>query len=342
MYRQLAANQLPRIIDHTEPIGPIGLSYRHVLWCSRPPTTSKPASPAAGRWTPASSPSCSAIRPWSTDRRRRCRGRIPTLDAMRLNWGPYLWMRCYNNGAQFLDRVVGPRPDWAALESGGDRGAGRLRRRERPAVRFSGAVPRSDGPTVRVDAGRTGRRRRPLPGVAGSARLPDRAWACGNTKQAGQRVKRISVSGGIARSELMGVILATVLGRPVERLVSAKVRPSGRRRRRWPDWNRTVAARPAMIRHTRWPTRWPGWCASANRFRRGLIGGRTTRRGCEISSDGWRRTANHRPTTLTVTLAAFFVALHPHDGESGGPPRSLPACRICPRSKSRSSCPTSA
>ena len=35
---------------------------------------------------------------------------------MRLNWGPYLWMRCYNNGAQFLDRVVGERPDWEALE----------------------------------------------------------------------------------------------------------------------------------------------------------------------------------------------------------------------------------
>src|SRR5262249_12987538 len=39
-----------------------------------------------------------------------------TLDAMRLNWGPYLWMRCYNNGAQFLDRVVGIKPDWEALE----------------------------------------------------------------------------------------------------------------------------------------------------------------------------------------------------------------------------------
>src|SRR5262249_46780106 len=40
-----------------------------------------------------------------------------TLDAMRLNWGPYLWMRCYNNGAQFLDRVIGAKPDWARLES---------------------------------------------------------------------------------------------------------------------------------------------------------------------------------------------------------------------------------
>ena len=32
---------------------------------------------------------------------------------MRLNWGPYLWMRCYNNGAQFLDEIVGDDPDWA-------------------------------------------------------------------------------------------------------------------------------------------------------------------------------------------------------------------------------------
>ena len=39
------------------------------------------------------------------------------LDAMRLNWGPYLWMRCYNNGAQIVNHVVGPDPDWAALEA---------------------------------------------------------------------------------------------------------------------------------------------------------------------------------------------------------------------------------
>src|SRR5205814_3216695 len=39
-----------------------------------------------------------------------------TLDAMCLNWGPYLWMRCYNNGAQFLDRIVGVKPDWERLE----------------------------------------------------------------------------------------------------------------------------------------------------------------------------------------------------------------------------------
>ncbi|MBL8800031.1 MAG: xylulose kinase, partial [Planctomycetia bacterium] len=46
--------------------------------------------------------------------------RLPSgtsLDAMRLNWGPYLWMRCYNNGAQFLDRVIGSKPDWNKLEA---------------------------------------------------------------------------------------------------------------------------------------------------------------------------------------------------------------------------------
>src|SRR4029077_16115971 len=41
------------------------------------------------------------------------------LDAMRLNWGPYLWMRCYTNGAQFLDKVVGKDPDWSLLEEKG-------------------------------------------------------------------------------------------------------------------------------------------------------------------------------------------------------------------------------
>jgi sugar (pentulose or hexulose) kinase len=35
-------------------------------------------------------------------------------------------------------------------------------------------------------------------------------------------VTRVSVSGGIARSDLMGEILASVLGRPLERLASAE------------------------------------------------------------------------------------------------------------------------
>jgi sugar (pentulose or hexulose) kinase len=41
-------------------------------------------------------------------------------------------------------------------------------------------------------------------------------------EEAGQKIRRISVSGGIARSDLMCEILATVLDRPLERLQSAE------------------------------------------------------------------------------------------------------------------------
>src|SRR5207248_4225925 len=41
-------------------------------------------------------------------------------------------------------------------------------------------------------------------------------------ESAGQKISRISVSGGIARSDLMCEILATVLDRPLERLASAE------------------------------------------------------------------------------------------------------------------------
>ena len=40
---------------------------------------------------------------------------------MRLNWGPYLWMRCYNNGRSSSIRVLGPKADWKSLEQRGRR-----------------------------------------------------------------------------------------------------------------------------------------------------------------------------------------------------------------------------
>jgi sugar (pentulose or hexulose) kinase len=46
------------------------------------------------------------------------------------------------------------------------------------------------------------------------------AWGVREHEQAGQTVTRLSVSGGIARSDLMCEILATVLDRPLERLLS--------------------------------------------------------------------------------------------------------------------------
>jgi sugar (pentulose or hexulose) kinase len=142
-----------------------------------------------------------------------------SLDAMRLNWGPYLWMRCYNNGAQFLDRVVGAQPDWDRLEQ-----------------QAAGCPPGTEGTMV-------------LPFVAPEPSLgiaePCFGWLPAEPKEpgrrfraslealayliaravreheaAGQRISRITVSGGIARSKLMCEILATVLDRPLERLQS--------------------------------------------------------------------------------------------------------------------------
>jgi xylulokinase len=144
-----------------------------------------------------------------------------SLDAMRLNWGPYLWMRCYSNGAQFLDRIVGPNPDWPALEA---------------AAR--GVPPLCDGtailpfvlaePSIGVPAPRV--QWFPVQptdkGVRVRAAFEALAYliALGvrEHEAAGQQVTRITVSGGIAKSDLMGEILASVLNRPLERLVSAE------------------------------------------------------------------------------------------------------------------------
>ena len=153
-----------------------------------------------------------------------------TLDAMRLNWGPYLWMRCYNNGAQFLDRVVGAR---ARLGAPGATRPAPARPaaagRRRAAVRLSrsrrSASPRracSGIPSEPAEPGRT------VPGGPGGAGLPDRPGVREH-EQAGQKITRITVSGGIARSDLMCEILATVLDRPLERLQSTRGRRWARR-----------------------------------------------------------------------------------------------------------------
>jgi sugar (pentulose or hexulose) kinase len=144
-----------------------------------------------------------------------------TLDAMRLNWGPYLWMRCYNNGAQFLDRVLGPRPDWERLE--------REARACPPCARGTMVLPFTN-PEPSLGVARP--RLEWLPsepkelGVKFRASLEALAYliALGvrEHEAAGQKVTRITVSGGIARSELMCEILATVLDRPLERLQSSE------------------------------------------------------------------------------------------------------------------------
>jgi sugar (pentulose or hexulose) kinase len=144
-----------------------------------------------------------------------------TLDAMRLNHGPYLWMRCFSNGAQFLDRVVGPRADWPSLEAAaravppGCGGVGVLPFvLSEPSIgltapRFEWYPQEPADPGVRVRA-------------AFEAIAHLIALGVKEHQAAGQAVTRVSVSGGIARSDLMVEILAAVLNRPLDRLESAE------------------------------------------------------------------------------------------------------------------------
>jgi sugar (pentulose or hexulose) kinase len=141
------------------------------------------------------------------------------LDAMCLNWGPYLWMRCYNNGAQFLDGVVGPRPDWERLEQEARRAPpGGIATMVLPFVApepsLGIAAPHvewfAEGP---IDAAK--RFRTALESLAYLI-----AHGVREHEHAGQQITRVTVSGGIARSRLMCEILATVLDRRVECLKS--------------------------------------------------------------------------------------------------------------------------
>jgi sugar (pentulose or hexulose) kinase len=225
-FRRLAWNQLPAIRDQFSPIGPLGESVavetglgsgpRPLVF---PTSDDQQAGLAGGGAVDAGQVavilgnsavvnSSSSRLPWGD-----------SLDAMRLNWGPYLWMRCYNNGAQFLDRVLGPRPDWARLE-----------------VQARACPPGAAGTTVLPFA---------LPEPSLGVKEPRLVWlprepvspdvryraamealayliAMGVRahEAAGQKVTRVSVSGGIARSGLMCEVLATVLDRPLQRLVS--------------------------------------------------------------------------------------------------------------------------
>jgi sugar (pentulose or hexulose) kinase len=219
VYRQLSVNQLPRIIDQNEPVGTLNVSSRPLVF---PSSDDQQAGLVGGGAVDAGQLAVvlgnSAVVNGSS---ATLPGPDSTLDAMRLNWGPYLWMRCYNNGAQFLDRVVGSRPDWAAFEAAAT------------------AVPAGCGgvgvlPFVYPEPSQGVMKPRfewtpnqpSEPGVCFRAALEALAYliALGvrEHERAGQRVTRVSVSGGIARSDLMGTILATVLGRPVERLESAE------------------------------------------------------------------------------------------------------------------------
>jgi sugar (pentulose or hexulose) kinase len=220
--RELAWRQLPRIVDQADVVGALladpgmPLENRPLLF---PTSDDQQAGLVGGGAVDAGQMAVilgnSAVVNSSSSRLPEC----GNLDCMRLNWGPYLWMRCYNNGAQFLDRVVGPRPDWQALEREaracppGCGGTSVLpfaapepsRGIAEPRVRWFAEEPSQPGKKFRAA----------LEALAYLIALGVREH-----EDAGQKITRITVSGGIARSDLMCEILATVLDRPLERLQS--------------------------------------------------------------------------------------------------------------------------
>jgi xylulokinase len=141
------------------------------------------------------------------------------LDVMRLNWGPYLWMRCYTNGAQFLDYVVGKSPDRPRLEAAARTvppGA-----EDTMVLPFLFAEP-SLGVTEKRFRWMPSQPRDPAKKYRASLEALAYLVALGvkQHEKAGQKISRITVSGGIARSPLMCEILASVLNRRLERLRS--------------------------------------------------------------------------------------------------------------------------
>jgi xylulokinase len=224
--RELAWKQLPRIRDQFELIGPLSASLAleaGVDAQQRPlifPTSDDQAAGLVGGG--AVDAGQMAVILGNSAVVNSSSSQLPQsgqLDAMRLNWGPYLWMRCYNNGAQFLDRVVGDRPDWEKLEQqartcapGAD---------EHSVLPFIAPEPSLGIGMARVqwypsEPSEHGKKYR----AALEALAYLIARGVREHEEAGQKITRITVSGGIARSDLMCEILASVLNRPLERLQS--------------------------------------------------------------------------------------------------------------------------
>jgi sugar (pentulose or hexulose) kinase len=228
-HRAIALRQLPKIVPMNQPVGPLSDAMAHQAGLGAavrplvfPTSDDQQAGLAGGGAVEAGQLAVilgnSAVVNGSSARQL---GADSTLDCMRLNWGPFLWMRCYNNGAQFLDRIVGPNPNWQHLELAAQQvpaGCNESmvlpfafpepsRHIHAPRVQWLASEPTNLG--VRFRAA--------LEALAYLITLGVREH-----EQAGQSIARISVSGGIARSDLMMEILASVLNRPLQRLVSSE------------------------------------------------------------------------------------------------------------------------
>ncbi len=143
------------------------------------------------------------------------------LDVMALNWGQYLLMRCYGNGAFFMDRILGPEPDFAALEKDALRyppGADDARILpfvvSEPSLGISSPRLEWIGP----EPSEPGRRFRAC--LEALAFLI--ALGVEEHQKTGFAVRSVTVSGGVARSNLMRRILASVLNFPLRCLESSE------------------------------------------------------------------------------------------------------------------------
>jgi sugar (pentulose or hexulose) kinase len=223
-YRESAWRHLPAIIDMHEPVGPLSESVAldaQLPAGVRPlvfPTVDDQAAGLIGGG--AVDAGQVAIILGNSAVVNSSSAQLPqsgTLDAMKLNWGPYLWMRCYSNGALFVDTVAGK--DWYTAQPEAAKvpplcgGVGVLPFLlsepsvgvTTPEVKWTPAEPPERPVRVRAC-------------LEALAYLLARAVR--EHEAAGQRISRVTVSGGMARSNLMCQILASVLNRPLERLVS--------------------------------------------------------------------------------------------------------------------------
>jgi sugar (pentulose or hexulose) kinase len=223
-YRELAFQQLPPILDANTPIGHLSPSEVADLGMTTAPlifptSDDQQAGLIGGGACEAGQVALILGNSAVVNASASSAPAGGTLDVMRLNWGPYLWMRCYNNGAQFLDPIVGPRPDWAALEKAAEAvppGCGGVAVMPFLHPEPSVGVTKSSLAWHPSEPGNVGVRFRAA--LEALAYLMTRAVR--EHEQAGQSVTRLTVSGGIARSTLMCRILASVLERPLERLES--------------------------------------------------------------------------------------------------------------------------
>jgi sugar (pentulose or hexulose) kinase len=151
------------------------------------------------------------------------------LDIMALNWPGYLVMRCYTNGAGFFDQVIGRQPNWSKRD---------WLEREMLAAAIKPDPERAlvlpfplQEPSLGIGEKERGIRwfpKEPDPQQEPGLRFRAAAEALAYLvklgvqahEDAGQTIDQISVSGGLAQSDLMCQILATVLERPLRRLTS--------------------------------------------------------------------------------------------------------------------------